>query len=108
MEGFMHTEGPWNIIENGYAHLGKHIFANKERIACGVFSHNSVLIANAPEMLESLIKAYAELISISRLQDWHSDSFRTLIEEIEKTIEAATNMKIEEVLNVTARQDAAQ
>ena len=133
MKNLKHTPGPWVAdLRSGCCAVypksreedtaGCHIddprnvhFSSKGSVydrATGFWSmdeeaqENARLIAAAPEMLESMIKAYRELIGVSRLQDWHSDSFREVIEEMERTIEAATNMKIEEVLEATARQEA--
>lgn len=126
MEELKHTKGPWiikgdQVISTSVKNIDWSAFGNRAPIGASDITlictlpmqmnykdapYNGLLISLAPEMLESLIKAHNELISISRLQDWHSESFRTVIEEMERTIEAATNMKIEEVLEATARQEA--
>ena len=106
MEGMKHTQGTYTFICHGYYHLGGSLWAGNIKIADNVARENAPLLTTAPDMLSALIKAYRELIGVSRLQDWHSEAFREVVEEIERTIEAATNMKIEEVLEATARQEA--
>ena len=107
MDGLKHTKGPWVLGKTDSDVWTKdNLWIAGVAGSAGDGLANARIIAAAPEMLESMIKAYRELIGVSRLQDWHSDSFREVIEEMERTIESATNMKIEEVLEATARQEA--
>ena len=114
MEGLKHTEGPWKYEKGDEeCHPGQHFVCwngtgCEETTICETHygEHDARLIAAAPDMLETLIKSHNELIGISRLQDWHSEAFRTLIGKIENTIESATGFEINEVLEATARQEA--
>ena len=50
------------------------------------------------EMNGCLIDAYEELISIGRLQDWHSVEFRDKMIRMTEVLEKVNGKKIEEVL----------
>jgi hypothetical protein len=104
MSKLQHTPGPWKECERGdYSDFDKQsqIIIGDEMRICAVHSYdiegeaNARLIAAAPEMLEALImvKKYGH--------SGYVEGSKTDIEfwfKIDKTIEKATGMSIEEIL----------
>ena len=93
MEGLKHSKGPWTKEKNG-------IYGVDTKCICVPFSlnwtNNSRVIAAAPEMLDALISsAKRDLIRIGGINPVTAEA-----------IEAATGMRITEVLEATARHDA--
>ena len=109
MEGLKHTKGPWVVDEIGPPHPYTLYIVRAEgfgQIMQTVCKEDARLIAAAPEMLDALLMAHAEMMVTARLQDWHSEEFRRKLYVMQKAIEKAIGMTIEEMLEGTARQEA--
>lgn len=125
MKNLKHTPGPWVVdLRSGCCAVypksreedsaGCHVddprnvhFSCKGSVydrAAGFWSMddeaqaNARLIAAAPEMLDALFMALAEMMVTARLQDWHSEEFRMKLDVMQKAIEKAIGMTIEEAL----------
>ena len=112
-----HTPKPWkriNVCKTAINAGDKHIcmvsyfnsIDSNTRVADEEHEANVCLIETAPDMLEMLVIARDELMSIARLQDWHSDEFRYKLDKLTTIIEKASGMEIEELTNEVQQKDS--